>query len=88
MAAHVVADAHFGFRRRGKMEMRIEARDAVQLIERSLRAFGKGLEFRLWQIPEAELYGSQFVEDHGLGLVKCADAYGHRRISWNCYPAY
>ena len=70
MAAHVVADAHFGFGGRHEMKMGIEARDAVQLVERSLRAIGKGFEFRLWQITEAKLYGSQFVEDHRLGLVK------------------
>jgi hypothetical protein len=29
-----------------------------------LRAFRKGLEFRLWQVPETQLYGPQFVKDH------------------------
>ena len=46
------------------MEMRIKAGDAVELVERSLRAFGKGLKFRLWQVPETQLYGPQFVKDH------------------------
>jgi len=46
------------------MKMRVKAGDAVQLIERSLRAFRKCLEFRLWQIPETQLYCPQFVKDH------------------------
>ena len=56
------------------MKMGIEARDAVQLVERSLRAIGKGFEFRLWQITEAKLYGSQFVEDHRSVGSRCAPA--------------
>lgn len=46
------------------MEMRIEAGDAVKLVEGSLRALRERLEFRLWQIPETQLDGSQFVKDH------------------------
>ena len=70
MAAHVVANPDFGFGRRREMKMGIETRDAMQLVKRRLGALGKGFELRFWQIPEAELYGTQFVEDHRLGLVK------------------
>ena len=46
------------------MKMRIKAGDTVELVERSLRAFRKGFEFRFWQIPETQLYSPQFVKDH------------------------
>jgi hypothetical protein len=71
------------------MKVRIKAGDAVELVERSLRAFRKGLKFRLWQIPETQLYGSQFVKDHVDRSREtppfCAS---RRRISRNCYHAY
>src|SRR5215471_2177505 len=65
MAAHVVADPHLGLGRRRQMKMRIKTGHAVNLVERRLRALGKGFEVRLWQIPVAQLDGPQFVEDHG-----------------------
>ena len=46
------------------MEVRIKAGDAVELVKGSLRAFREGFEFRLWQIPETQLDGSQFVKNH------------------------
>ena len=61
------------------MKMRIKAGNTVELIKRCVRAFRKGLEFRLWQIPETQLYGSQFVKDHVIGLAKlrrCAQLAG------------
>jgi hypothetical protein len=64
MTAHIGADVNFSFGRKGQMKMRIKAGDAVELIERSLRALRKGLQLCDWQIPEAQLDGSQFVEDH------------------------
>jgi len=71
------------------MKVRIKAGDAVELVERSLRAFRKGLEFRLWQIPETQLDGSQFVKDH---VDRSRETPPSRakgpRISWNCYHAY
>ena len=71
------------------MKMRIKAGDTVELVERSLRAFRKGFEFRFWQIPETQLYGPQFVKDHVDRSREsppwCANG---RRISRNCYHAY
>ena len=89
MAAHVIAQTHFGLCRRRQMKMRIKTCHAMQLIERSLRAFGEGLEFRLRQIPEAQLNSPQFVEDHVDRSRETAPfrVIG-RRISCNCYPAY
>lgn len=71
------------------MKMGIKAGDTVELIERSLRAFRKGFEFRLWQIAETQLYGSQFVKDH-VDRSREAPPYcaTGRRISRNCYHAY
>ena len=45
--------------------MRIEACDAVDLIQRSVCALGKRFEFRLGQEAVAKLDSSQVVEDHG-----------------------
>lgn len=71
------------------MKMRIETGDAVKLVERSLGALRKGFEFCLWQVPETQLYGSQFVKDHVDRSREtppcCANG---RRISRNCYHAY
>jgi hypothetical protein len=71
------------------MEVRIKAGHAVELVEGSLRAFRKGFEFCLWQIPETQLYGSQFVKDHVDRSREtppwCASG---RRISRTCYHAY
>jgi len=69
--------------------MWIKAGDTMELVEGSLRAFRKGLEFRLWQIPETQLYGSQFVKDHVNGSRETPPSRATgRRISWNCYHAY
>jgi hypothetical protein len=46
------------------MKMGIEARDAVNLVERSLRALGKAFEFRFGQETVAKLNGPKVVEDH------------------------
>ena len=71
------------------MEMRIKTGDTVELVERSLRAFRKGLEFRLWQIPETQLYGPQFVKDHVDRSRESPPWFANgRRISRNCYHAY
>ena len=70
------------------MEMRIKTGDTVELVERSLRAFRKGLEFRLGQIPEAQLYGPQFVKDHVDRSRESPPWYANgRRIFRNCYHA-
>ena len=71
------------------MKMRIKAGDTMELIEGSLGAIRKGLKFRLWQVPETQLYGSQFVKDHvdRSRETQQSRAKG-RRISWNCYNAY
>jgi len=63
-ATHVGADQDFGVGGRREMEVRIETSDAVELVERSLRAVGKRFEFGLRQIAATRLDGSQFVEDH------------------------
>ena len=47
------------------MKMRIEARDAMNLIKRSVRTLGKRFEFRFGQEAVAKLNSSQVVEDHG-----------------------
>jgi hypothetical protein len=71
------------------MEVRIKAGDTVELVEGSLRALRKGLEFRLWQIPETQLDGSQFVKDHVDRSRETQPYWAKgRRISWNCYHAY
>ena len=71
------------------MKVRIKAGDTMELVERSLRAFRKGLEFRLWQIPETQLDGSQFVKDHVYRSRETPPSRANgRRISWNCYHAY
>ena len=49
VAAHVGADADVGFRGRGQMKMRIEAGDAVNLIERRAGALRQSFELRLRQ---------------------------------------
>ena len=46
------------------MKVGVETGDAVELIERSLRALRKGLQLCDRQIPVAQLDGSQIVEDH------------------------
>jgi hypothetical protein len=54
-----------------------------------LRAFGKGLEFRFWQIPETQLDSSQFVKDHVDRSRETPLWYANnRRISSTCYHAY
>jgi hypothetical protein len=45
--------------------MRIEAGDAMDLIQRRVRTLGKRFEFRLGQEAVAKLDSSQVVEDHG-----------------------
>jgi len=45
--------------------MWIEAGNAVDLIERSVRALRKRFEFRFGQEAVAKLNSSQVVEDHG-----------------------
>ena len=47
------------------MEMRIETGDAVDLIQRHLRAFRQAFEFRLGQKAVPQLYRSQVVKNHG-----------------------
>ena len=64
VTTHIRADVNFSLGWGGQMKMGVEAGDAVKLIERSLRALRKCLQLRDWQIPEAQLDGSQFVEDH------------------------
>jgi hypothetical protein len=43
VAAHVVAQANFRLGGRSQMEVRVKAGNTVKLVERSLRAFRKGL---------------------------------------------
>src|SRR5580693_6493568 len=65
MATHVRADAHIRFWRRRELKMRVETRDAMNLIEWSVRTLGKRFQFRLGQEAVAKLNSSQVVEDHG-----------------------
>ena len=68
MATHVGADAQVGLGRNGELKMRIKTGDAVNLVERRLRALGKRFEFRFWQKTVTQLDGSKVVEDHGARL--------------------
>ena len=63
-AAHVGANQDFGVGRWREMEVRTETGDAVELVERGLRALGQGFEFGLRQIAAPQLDSAQFVEDH------------------------
>jgi hypothetical protein len=65
MTAHIGADANLRFRRRDKMKMRIETRDAVKLIERRAGALRKTFELRFGEEAVAKLDGPKVVEDHG-----------------------
>ena len=62
MAAHVRANANFRLSRKREMKMRVEAGDAVNLIEGGLCALGK--PFRLGQKAVAKLDSPKVVEDH------------------------
>ena len=55
MAAHVRANVNFRLGRGREMKMRIKTRDAVNLVQRSLRTLGKPFELRLGQEPVAKL---------------------------------
>jgi len=63
-AAHIRAHQHFRVCRGRQTKMRVEARYAMDLVERRLRALRKAFELSLWQIPMAQLDGAQFVKDH------------------------
>ena len=52
-------------RRRRQVKMRIETRNTMNLVKRSLRVRGKRLKLRLGQKPVAQLNSPQVVEDHG-----------------------
>jgi hypothetical protein len=56
------------------MKMGIETRNAVNLVERSLRALGKTLEFRFGQEAVTKLNGPKVVEDHVARLDRKAPA--------------
>lgn len=73
-ATHIGADEDFRFGGGSEMEVGIEASDAVELVERSLRALRKGFEFGFGQIAAPQLDGSQFVEDHRSVGSRCAPA--------------
>jgi hypothetical protein len=47
------------------MKMGIEAGDVVDLLGRRLGTLGKGFQLCFWQVPVAQLDGSQFVKNHG-----------------------
>ena len=63
MTAHVAADANFGTGRRLQIEMGIEARDALQLEQRKVKARRERVEFFGWKIPMPFLDGSQLVKN-------------------------
>ena len=65
VAGHVVADEHLDRRRRRPAEVRKEARDLLQPVERRAGAFGELAEFRLGQVPVPVLNVVQFLNDHG-----------------------
>ena len=79
MATHVRADANFGFGRRREVKMRVETRDAVKLVERSVRALGKSFQLRRGQKAVAQLDGPKVVEDH----VVRSRAQIAAQASWN-----
>jgi len=64
-AAHVRANANFGFGRRHEMKMGIKTRNAVDLIKRRLSALRKSFKFRFGEEAVAKLDGPKVVEDHG-----------------------
>ena len=47
------------------MKVRIKARNAMNLIERGLCAYGKRFKFPFWQETVTQLNCPQVVEDHG-----------------------
>src|SRR6266513_676474 len=79
MATHVRADANFGFGRRREVKMRVETRDAVKLVERSVRALGKSFQLRRGQKAVAQLDCPKVVEDH----VVRSRAQIAAQASWN-----
>ena len=93
VAAHVRADANVGFGRRSQVKMRVEAGDAVDLIERGARALRKSFELGLRQKAVAQLDGPQVVEDHSApSRVKMRwtvwNAAEQRRVRYSKSSAY
>ena len=74
MAGHIRADAHLGARRRLQIEMRIETREALQLVEWKLETGGQRAEFVGRQVSVPVLNGPQLVENwrmmHGAWLSR------------------
>src|SRR5208282_4961979 len=88
VAAHVRANTNIRLRRRHELKVRIKAGDTVDLIEGSVRALGKGFEFRLGQEAVAKLNSSQVVEDHGAAsrIEKRRSSRVTRRGVWYGFP--
>jgi hypothetical protein len=66
MAAHIAAYADFGARGRLQMEMRVKARDALQLIQRKMKTRGQRTELVDRQVAVPVLNRSQLVKDGGM----------------------
>ena len=76
VAAHVAAHAHFGARRRLQIEMRVETRDALQLVERKVETSRRAREVR----PQADSgavaewrAARRRLENDALRRVRCRD---------------
>src|SRR5580704_17584058 len=86
MATHIRANMDFRLRGWNQVEVRIEAGNAMELVERRLRPVRKRFQLRLWQITEAHLDGSQFVKDHeGSSHETAADSVRAARLG-DLYP--
>jgi hypothetical protein len=76
MAGHIAAHAHLGTRRRPQEEVRIEAGDRLQLVERDGQALRQRPQFTFGEITMRPLNAAEFVEDwrcastplHALGI--------------------
>jgi hypothetical protein len=65
MAAHIRTNADVDSRRWGEMKMRIKTGDAVNLIERGLRALRQTFKLRFREEAVAKLDSPEVVEDQG-----------------------
>jgi hypothetical protein len=72
VTGHVTAHTHFGTRRRAQKEVRIEAGDRLQLIERRRQTLGERPQFTFGKITMRPLNAAEFVEDR-----RCASAAVH-----------
>src|SRR4051794_6112318 len=64
MARQVGADVDGGFGWRGEAEMRVERRNAVQLVHRLVQPLGEGGQFPLGDVAVPLLNRPEFFDDH------------------------